>query len=555
MKFTTAFALLLSTFLLQAQELHLNQVGFKPKSYKTFVVKDLEEYHKYFNILDAKSAKTVYSGEIKATFLWDKSNEKLSVIDFTAFAKEGNYLLQISDRIYRNFTISNNCYENILKASCKAYYLNRASMDIDAQYAGPYARKAGHLDNNVLYHSSAFDANHDENSRLNSPGGWYDAGDYNKYIVNSGISTFTLLRAYEKFQKVHQKLDLNIPESINKQADLLDEIEYNINWMVTMQDSLDGGVYHKLTEKRFSGFLQPIDVTADRFVVMKTTAAALDFCAVMSYYSRITKDEIKKKTFLNYAKKAFEWAEANPKVIYEQPADVNTGTYGDENIDDEWFWARAEMFISTGDDYYANELKDFHIKTEANWAYVKPLGLFVLAANPNRLQNKAQANILEIADHFISIHQASPNATVMGGKKEDFIWGSNAVAANQSMLLIEASFFAKDDKLIIAAWSNIHYILGQNPLNFCYVTGFGTKSPWHIHHRLSSSDKITAPQPGLLAGGPNYAQQDAKEGLNYPTSLPALSYLDEEPSYASNEIAINWNAPLVYILSFAHFAK
>ena len=61
--------------------------------------------------------------------------------------------------------------------------------------------------------------------------------------MNSGISTFTLLRAYDNFFKLHKKLDLNIPESNNRQADLLDEIEYNINWMITMQDPNDGGVY------------------------------------------------------------------------------------------------------------------------------------------------------------------------------------------------------------------------------------------------------------------------------------------------------------------------
>ena len=136
----------------------------------------------------------------------------------------------------------------------------------------------------------------------------------------------------------------------------------------------------------------------------------------------------------------------------------------------------------------------------------------------------------------------------MGVQKGDFTWGSNAVAANQSMLLIETSSFDANPKLLDAAWSNIHYLLGQNPLDYCYVTGFGTKSPMHIHHRLSSSDGVVAPQPGLLAGGPNFSQQDKKQDITYLSELPAMSYTDEEPSYASNEIAINWNAPLVYLL-------
>jgi endoglucanase len=92
-------------------------------------------------------------------------------------------------------------------------------------------------------------------------------------------------------------------------------------------------------------------------------------------------------------------------------------------------------------------------------------------------------------------------------------------------------------------------VLGRNADGISFVTGFGAQSPRHPHHRPSQSDGIDAPVPGLIVGGPNPGQQDIKGciGLAYPSALPALSYLDDVCSFASNEVAINWNAPLVYV--------
>jgi endoglucanase len=88
------------------------------------------------------------------------------------------------------------------------------------------------------------------------------------------------------------------------------------------------------------------------------------------------------------------------------------------------------------------------------------------------------------------------------------------------------------------------YLLGINPLGYCYVTGTGSKSPVNPHHRLAATDDIPGPLPGFLVGGPNPAKQD---GCFYPSELPDESYVDVVESYASNEIAINWNATLLHL--------
>ena len=134
----------------------------------------------------------------------------------------------------------------------------------------------------------------------------------------------------------------------------------------------------------------------------------------------------------------------------------------------------------------------------------------------------------------------------MAGK--DFIWGSNAVVLNQGMMLVQAYRITGKRDYLDAAQSALDYTLGRNPLGVSYVTGFGTRSPMHPHHRPSVADGIAAPVPGWLVGGPNPGQQDAKDcKATYRAKEPALSWLDDACSYASNEVAINWNAPLVYV--------
>jgi endoglucanase len=134
--------------------------------------------------------------------------------------------------------------------------------------------------------------------------------------------------------------------------------------------------------------------------------------------------------------------------------------------------------------------------------------------------------------------------TVMGGSPRDFIWGSSSVAANQSIVLLNAYRVTKHKKFIDYALTNLDYLLGRNGTGYSFVTGYGDKPPMHIHHRPSEADGIMPPVPGLLSGGPNPGKQDH---CNYTTSVANEAFVDDVCSYASNEIAINWNAPLVYL--------
>jgi endoglucanase len=109
-----------------------------------------------------------------------------------------------------SFAVSSYIFSDLSGATLKSYYFNRASTPIEEQYAGAYARAEGHPDTAVVVLPSAASENRPAGTIISTPGGWYDAGDYNKYIVSSGISVFTLLSASETYPGYYDTLNTNI---------------------------------------------------------------------------------------------------------------------------------------------------------------------------------------------------------------------------------------------------------------------------------------------------------------------------------------------------------
>jgi endoglucanase len=553
---------------LQAQQLddhiRLNQLGFYPNAPKIAVVIN-DSVDNNFYVVNASKDDTVYNGKLSEVHHSNNSSLTTRIADFSSFNKQGNYIVVAGNKQSYPFSIEKNALHAVAVASLKGFYYIRASMSVETKYAGKWARAEGHPDTVVYVHSSAATTQRPEGTIIKTPGGWYDAGDYNKYVVNSGISVATLLSAYEDYPDYFKKLKSNIPESNDAVPDILNEALYNIRWMLTMQDPNDGGVYHKCTNTKFDAMEMPDKATEKRYVVQKSTAATLDLAAVCAQASRIFSNY--KKQFpgladscLNAALKAWQWAEKNPGAIYKQeemnkkfqPA-ITTGDYGDWNISDESFWASCELYITTNDREYLDIITGNKILNPISlqsWSNVKLLGFYSILRTEKALSDDKEEKLyiknklLDFADAYVNTISTNAFETVMGGSKRDFNWGSNSDAANQSIVLINAYLITKNKKYLDAALTNLDYILGRNATGYCFVTGMGTKSTMHPHHRPSVADGIEEPVPGLLAGGPNPGRQD---GCKYEFTEPETAYVDSDCSYASNEIAINWNAPLVYV--------
>lgn len=553
--FAAIGALLIGCRPVSNPEIRMNQVGFSPLQEKTATIDVCcAEAQPYVAFVLAANGDTVWSGTGSATMLNPVSGKPRQVIDFSSVTEPGEYTLHVPFG-QMNFTVCQHPYRELTRKALRAFYYQRASMPIVEPYAEGYERKAGHPDDHVLVHSSAATAERPEGTPLDCSGGWYDAGDYNKYIVNSGFTMGVWLMAYEMNKDYFDHLSLNIPESEQPVPDMLAEAMYNIRWMMTMQD-LDGGVYHKLTEANFEGFIRPDECEKTRYVVMKTTAAALDYAATMALAARVYApyEEVYPGFCVEAteaALAAYGWAMAHPDVYYDQPKmneqfkpEVTTGAYDDFDVKDEFYWAATELYLLTGDEMYKEEAMKHKPATyiPAVWGNVAELASMEWMLRTNDVE-PLLAHLKPYTDEVetISVHH-SP----YGNRENDFFWGCNSEGCCwRGVEYLFAYKLTNDEQYLANAQRCLNYILGQNATGYCYVTDFGQKPVCHPHHRLSYSHP-KGTHPGFLAGGPNPMRQDAEtDGVKYPKDVPAdESYLDYQPSYASNEVTINWNVTL-----------
>jgi len=546
-------------------KIRLNQIGFYPNASKIAVVL----INKKGNFtLQAEDKKVVYKGQLKKSGQPDFAGQYTWIADFSAFSKPGKYVINVPGLgTSYPFSISRNVHQQVADATIKAFYFMRASTPLLEKYAGKWHRAMGHPDNKVLVHASAVSEGRPEGAIVSSPRGWYDAGDYNKYIVNGGITTYTLLSLFEDFPEYMKTVKLNIPESGNGIPDLLNETLWNLRWMLTMQDSIDGGVYHKLTNAAFDKMEMPDKANDPRYIIQKSTAATLDFTAVMAQSARIFRQyEVQLPGFADSCReaalKAWEWAQTHPHIIYNKYVlndnfrpKITTGDYGDGEVRDEFIWAASELFVTLKDIKYVrkiNVIPDIKMPLPS-WSQVRVLGYYTIARNSERIAGTGYKNIAEIKKRIVNyanslIKDADKTAykAVMYKKKANFIWGSNSVAANQGIALIQAYKITGDKKYLKYALDNLDYILGRNGTGYSFVTGYGSKTPMHPHHRPSIADGIVDPIPGLLSGGANPGDEDH---IPLPSSIPDQAYIDNDQAYAANEVAINWNSPMAYLLN------
>jgi len=500
-----------------------------------------------WSIVDS-ARKTVRSrGRFPPASRWNALADSAVSLDLPAPLPPGRYLLIAGKGVLGSFGVSRGVDRDVFRATMKAFYHNRAGNASVEPYADRWKRPAGHPDTLVRRHAST-----GRTGTLSSPKGWYDAGDYGKYIVNSGITCWTLLDLAESYPGLFDTLSWPIPAG--PEPALLREVRWNLDWMLTMQDQ-DGGVHHKLTTLAFDPMDElPHQDLAQRFVVMKTTAATLDFASVFYKASRVyaSKDSLFASRCRSAAERAWNWAVAHPAVFYQQPVDVKTGKYEDTILSDERLLAAVERRASGGEEAVWLPFRE-HLdrsRREASWQDVGALALLGVIAHPKAFGADtaiAMGRLLERAG--VLRDRAEATAFGVSIDSSEFVWGSNAVLANQGILLLEAFRRSGDSTCLRASRRNLDYLLGVNPFDSSFVTGIGIRPARNPHHRPSVADTIADPVPGFLVGGSHLGGQDVGPNPwqcpDYRiASAPALSWTDRSCSYATNEVAINWNAAL-----------
>ena len=294
----------------------------------------------------------------------------------------------------------------------------------------------------------------------------------------------------------------------------------------------------------------------DRYIIGKGTAASLNFAAVLAQASRLYLDFDPQwsENALSQAESAWQWAIKNSNVAFKNPEDVSTGEYGDDEFSDDFFWAASELYLATNDKQYQVAMNKYEQAYEHKLAdswknFVRNVGFHSLLENRDQLGKAMSDKLVQghtaLADDILQKIQEHPYRIALN----NYEWGSNSDILNQAYILCVAHRLTDDEKYLLGAEQITDYIFGKNATGYSFMTGFGAKRIMFPHHRPSGADSIADPVPGFILGGPNNDRQDAHE-VEYVSEFPAKAHMDVEPSFASNEVCINWNAPAVYVLGY-----
>jgi endoglucanase len=238
-----------------------------------------------------------------------------------------------------------------------------------------------------------------------------------------------------------------------------------------------------------------------------------------------------------------------PPGGFANPPGVETGTYGDGDDTDERFWAAAELYRVTGNSEYNDYVRSHFQRSLAgppSWAYVYPLGLVAYAVSSwgNKdaaIDNQIREDVRGYAGRLVARARSDAYSTVLS--REEYYWGSNGVLLDHAFMLLYADYFEPTLVYKEVAAEQIHYLLGRNANDKSYITGVGLNPVQRPFHQYSMAGSMPEPVPGLLSGGPNFAQG------NDLAPYPARAYIDDSDAYYVNETAIDMNAVLLFVLA------
>ncbi|MEI6192949.1 MAG: glycoside hydrolase family 9 protein [Verrucomicrobiota bacterium] len=515
--------------------IRLDTVGYLPELPK---VASIAADCTNFQLIRVSDGKSIFAGEASGPVTNADSGEKLFSADFSACHEPGIFQLDVPG-VGRSprFEIGSGAFTNAYRTAMLGMYLWRCGTAVSATFGGKlFAHDACHTNDAWLELAGG------EHSVRPSLGGWHDAGDYNKYVVNAGVSVGVMLRAWEDFGGALEKVKLQLPPGDEGIPDFLREVKWELDWLLTML-APDGSVYHKVSTRDFGAFIMPEEETAPRYFVPWGSAATADFVAMMAMAARDYEkyDLAFAARCLQAAQKSYQFLAENPMNHPADQSEFSTGTYAVRDRDAR-LWAAAELWETTGD---AGCLRDYEERAkksggelDASWDYgnVKNLGelTYLFSTRGGRdtnLLTTLQTSLLKTADAIVAKAAAHGYARPLGIK---YSWGGNGTVARQVVVLHAAEKISPKPAYRATAMDAVNYLLGRNSFGRSFVTGIGFEPPLHPHDRFSAALDLDVPCPGHLVGGPQPG---------------ALDWQDLQRDYTRNEIAVNWNTALIYALA------
>jgi endoglucanase len=459
--------------------------------------------------------------------------------DFSSVRTPGTYVVYDQKTGLKSppFMIGTDVYKKVLVQAVRTFFYQRSSFEKDKRFAGEaWADLASH--NQDRFTRRFLDKSNIAAER-DLHGGWYDAGDYNRYTQWTADYVVGLLRAYDGASRAFGD-DTNIPESGNGVPDILDETKWGIDWLIRMQQP-DGSV---LSIVGVDSASPPSKALGPSFYGDANTISAIQTSAAFAYAGKVyggfspTKFSDYAKDLIRRAELSYAWAEENPRVIFRNN-DGGAGTSGlgagqQEVEDPQRLLAKLEaatyLFELTGKiNYHRFFMENFQRLAIYQNQYVTPFDeraaeiLLYYSAIPTA----DQATRTKIREYFSRAMNAPDHFPAFTSHLDPYLahlnpytWGSNSAKSSAGLLYADFSRYqvspSREAEANQNAQSYLHYLHGLNPFGMVYLSNMGafgaTKSVSSFFHSWFCEDspnwsRVSAttagPSPGFLTGGPN----------------------------------------------------
>ncbi|MFC4613981.1 glycoside hydrolase family 9 protein [Cellulomonas algicola] len=560
-------------------QVKVNQVAYVPGVAKVATLVSTSTSPVAWTLRNAAGT-TVASGQSTVRGADALSGDSTHLIDFSTFDTPGSgYVLSAGGASSLPFDISADPVKKLRYDALAFFYHQRSGIAIESQYVGStYARAAGHLGVAPNQGDTSVPCRQSCGYSLDVRGGWYDAGDQGKYVVNGGIATWQLQNAYERTLHVAgadatalADGTMAIPERANGAPDVLDEARWEVEFLLRMQvpaGRTDAGmVHHKIHDENWTALPTiPARDSQRRLLSPVSTAATLNMAAVAAQASRLWKtiDPTFSAKALAAAQTAYAAAKANPNRLASSTDGTGGGAYSDSSVTDEFYWAAAELYATTGSDTYRADVAGSSLykggsfaQRGYDWGWTGGLGDTTLALVPTGLPAAdvaaTRAAIVSFADAALARAnaQAYPAPNNAGSV---YYWGSNGQVANNANALALAYDFTGQAKYRTGVYAALDYFQGRNPLNQSYIAGYGERAVQNVHHRFwahQADASLPIAPPGSFSGGPNSELQDPIAAAQLGGCAAQKCFVDHIEAYSVNEVAINWNSALAWLASWA----
>ena len=563
----------------------VNQLGYFTNAEKTATVSRFSELVNFdentnFNVVNASTGEVSYTGKLNLISDYDYlSGEKVFKADFTSLTTNGEYYITIDglDEKSFSFKIGDDIYDDLLGAAVKYYYYQRSGIDLTEEYAGEWAHDAFFMGDlarpgvNELELPIQSTMETDSVEYLQNAGiekGWFDAGDYGKYVDNGAYTVKKLLYMYETYPELF-KDNIGIPESGNGIPDILDEVAWELDFFLAMQDE-DGGIYHSVEGLNVDPFrpenygdynrhIADVDDKTGQTGIKPTHTTAIGASA-LAQASVIYKDidaEYSEK-LLNAALEAWSYLEE-----HLEPLTVTGPAYSDTRTDGVQRLAAASSLYRATDDekfntYVLDHYDDYilennNVVTEddldsdlhsLNSGYFNDMwtaentSLILYDYMVSQDSDVTVANFIK--DQYLGYESALQNRVATSSwsntSNGNLFWGSNGavIARGSTHLDIFGELFGTySDASKNVAINNMNYILGVNPLNISFVTGYGENAVKEVFGNTFMNDDNDTSAPGYMPGGVNRYQGENiskfpgkryEEGINWVTNEHCIDY-------------------------------